>query len=419
MRLEVNPYIFGEKIGTLLYDDGKVYFEYDERFRTSGLEISPLMLPLESTRLYRNEAEREYFQGLPGVFHDSLPDKFGTKLIERYFESKHIPPHELNILQKLMFVGNKSMGAISYSPSEELMDRHGTQELIDIEAFSQNAQKIIQGKMLEVVEGVLAFMDSAASAGGARAKAVVGFDPRSEQMIYGLRDMLPDPFEHWLIKFDLYDERGKSQDYTKLEYLYMHMAQDAGIEIPEVRLLAQGSLTHFMIKRFDRVNNQRLHLHSAAGMTHSNINVPGHYSYDNLFRLTRRVTGAQSDVEELYRRMVFNMVARNQDDHAKNFAFLMNEKGQWRLSPAYDITYAYGAGYTRVHQLSLKGKTTDFERKELLLVAQEHSISPKKAAEWIDHTVDIVSSFPQRAKALDIDASMIGRIAKGHRLYLA
>ena len=418
MRLEVNPYIFGKKIGTLLYDDGKVYFEYDKAFRDSGLEISPLMLPLQSTRLYSNEEERNYFQGLPGVFHDSLPDKFGTKLIERYFESKNIPPHELNILQKLMFVGNKSMGAISYHPSENLMDRHGMQELIDIEAFSQNAQKIIKGEILEVVEGVLAFMDSAASAGGARAKAVVGFDPGSQQMIYGLRDILPEPFEHWLIKFDLYDDKGESRDYTKLEYLYMSMAKEAGIEIPQIRLLEQGNLTHYMIKRFDRGDNKRLHMHSAAGMTHSNINVPGHYSYDNLLRLTRRVTGAQSDVEELYRRMVFNIVARNQDDHAKNFAYLMDERGEWRLSPAYDITYAYGTGYTREHQLSLKGKTSDFTRADLLQVAEEHSISRKRAEEWIDQTIMLFTSFPQRAAQLDINPEMINRVGQNHRLEL-
>jgi len=418
MRLEVNPYIFGKKIGTLLYDEGKVYFEYDEAFRSSGLEISPLMLSLESTRLYTNEKERDYFQGLPGVFHDSLPDKFGTKLIERYFESKNIPPHELNIMQKLMFVGNKSMGAISYQPSENLMDRHGMQELIDIEVFSKNAQKIIKGETLEVVDGVLAFMDSAASAGGARAKAVVGFDPTSDKMIYGMRDTLPEPFEHWLIKFDMYDDNGNSQDYTKLEFLYMTMAKEAGIEIPELRLLEQGGLTHYIIKRFDRENNKRLHMHSAAGMTHSNINVPGHYSYDNLLRLTRRVTGAQRDVEEVYRRMIFNIVARNQDDHAKNFAFLMDARGGWRLSPAYDITYAYGSGYTREHQLSLKGKTSNFERKELLQLAEEHSLSKSKANEWIECIIEIVSDFSHRAKDLDINGKLLERVGKSHRLKL-
>jgi len=416
MRLELNPHIFGKKVGTLLYDNGKVYFEYDERFKAGGLEISPIKLSLAQTRLYVNEEERDYFQGLPGVFHDSLPDRFGTKVIERYFESRQIPPHELNVLKKLMFVGNKSMGAISYEPSENLMDRHAMQELIDIEAFSRHAQKIIEGDTFEVVEGVLAFMDSAASAGGARAKAVVGFDPESAKMIYGLRDDLPEPFEHWLIKFDMHDEKGRSQDYTKLEYLYMTMAKEAGIEIPQIRLLEQGGLTHYMIKRFDRAEGERLHMHSAAGMVHANINLPGHYSYDHLMRLTRSVTGAQSDVEEVYRRMVFNIIARNQDDHAKNFAFLMDSEGRWKLSPAYDITYAYGTGYTKVHQLSLKGKTTDFTGDELLQIAREQSIDIKKAIECIEKTKEILSTFSTRAKRLGINSKMIERVAKNHCL---
>jgi serine/threonine-protein kinase HipA len=416
MTLEINPHIFGKKIGTLLYDSGKVYFEYDEAFKHSGLEISPVKLPLSGTRLYLNEEERDYFQGLPGVFHDSLPDKFGTKIIERYFESKQIPSHELNVLQKLMFVGNKSMGAISYEPSERLMERHEMQELIDIERFSQHARRIIEGETFEVVEGVLAFMDSAASAGGARAKAVVGFDPATEKMIYGLRDELPEEFEHWLIKFDMHDEKGRSQDYTKLEYLYMTMAREAGIEIPDIRLLEQGSLTHYMVRRFDRVEGERLHMHSAAGMVHANINLPGHYSYDHLMRLTRSVTGAQSDVEELYRRMVFNIIARNQDDHAKNFAFLMDSRGVWKLSPAYDITYAYGTDYTRVHQLSLKGKTTDFTLDDLLQIAKTHSIDPKSAAAWIEKIKEVLSAFPDRAKALDIHQKTIERVAGSHRL---
>jgi serine/threonine-protein kinase HipA len=416
MTMEINPYIFDKKIGTLLYDNGKIYFEYDETFKRSGLEISPIKLPLAGTGLFVNEEEREYFQGLPGVFHDSLPDKFGTKIIERYFESKQIPAHELNVLQKLMFVGNKSMGAISYKPSERLMDMHAIQELIDIEAFSKHAQKIIDGDSFEVVDGVLSFMDSAASAGGARAKAVVGFDPKTMKMIYGLRDELPKHFEHWLIKFDMYDDKERSQDYTKLEYLYMTMAKEAGIEIPKIYLLEQGNLTHYMIKRFDRVGGRRVHMHSVAGIVHANINVPTHYSYDNMMRLTRSVTGGQNDVEEIYRRMVFNIISRNQDDHAKNFAFLMDNSGAWNLSPAYDITYAYGTGYTQVHQLSLKGKTTNFNREDLLQVAKEQSIDIKKAIECIEKTKEILSTFSTRAKRLGINSKMIERVAKNHRL---
>jgi serine/threonine-protein kinase HipA len=196
------------------------------------------------------------------------------------------------------------------------------------------------------------------------------------------------------------------------------MAKEVGIDVPDIELLEQGDLTHYMIKRFDRMNGERLHLHSLAGLTHSNINIPGHYSYDNLLRVTRRLTGAQNEVEEMFKRMVFNIVARNQDDHAKNFSFLMDKEGRWSISPAYDVTYAYGAGYTKEHQLSLKGKTTAFTREDLLTVAEEHSISSKLAKECIEEIVDTVATFSERARNIGIHADLIDRVAKSHRLVL-
>jgi serine/threonine-protein kinase HipA len=418
MTLEIHPYIYGHRIGTLLLDGGRVFFEYDEAFRASGLEISPLKLPLQSTRLYTNEDDVAYYGGLAGVFHDSLPDRFGTRVIERYFESKNIPPHDLTIIQKLMFVGHKGMGAIHYEPSENLLEHHAVREAIELDIFARNAQKIIEGESLEVVDGVLAFMDSAASAGGARAKALVGFDPASESMIYGLKDTLPEPYEHWLIKFDAPAEHGGSSGYTRLEYLYMQMAAEAGMAVPPLALLAHGDLTHFMIQRFDRVGDERRHLHSFAGMTHANINAPGHGSYDNLLRLTRHITGSQAEVEELYRRMVFNIIARNQDDHAKNFSFLMDRQGRWRIAPAYDITYANGRGHTQEHQLTLKGRRSGFDRKMLLEFAQEQSIRRQDAEAIIGQIQEVVSTFGQRAKELEIDQLTIERITQEHLLKL-
>ena len=418
MNFEIHPHIYGHKIGTLLLDSGRVYFEYDDAFRSLGLEISPMKLPLQSTRLYTNSDDVAYYGGLAGVFHDSLPDRFGTKVIERYFESKGIASHELSLIQKLMFVGAKGMGAISYEPNEKLLEQHNIREIIEISTFANNAKKVMQGESLEVVAGVLAFMDSAASAGGARAKAVVGYAPQSQEMIYGLRDRLPEPYEHWLLKFDVANEQGASSDYTKLEYLYMQMASEVGITVPKLELLAHGNLAHFMIKRFDRVNNERIHLHSLSGMTHSNIHVPKHYSYDNLLRLTRHITGSQAEVEEQYKRMVFNIIARNQDDHAKNFTFMMDKKGSWSISPAYDITYANGKGYTKEHQLTLKGKSTNFERKMLVDFAQEQSIRKNDAIIIIDEVQEVLSSFGKRARELEVDKQTRERIAKAHLLKL-
>ncbi len=414
-QYEVEAFIYDKKIGTILSKDGRVYFEYDKEFKNSKLEISPLKLPLSLDGVYTNNDEH-YFEGLAGVFHDSLPDKFGTKVIERYFESKNIPSYELNVVQKLMFVGDKSIGAISYKPSIHKLDNQKQQELIELNSFYENAKKIISGDAIEVVDEMLTFMDSAASAGGARAKAIIGYNPNSKEIISGIKKELPIGFEHYLIKFDFLNDNQKSSDYTKLEYLYMNMAKEAKIEVPNIELLEHGNLTHYLIKRFDRVNGKAKHLHSVAGLTHCNFNVPMHYSYDELFRLTRYLTGNQQDLYELYRRMVFNIIGRNQDDHAKNFAFLMDEKGTWSLSPAYDITYANGTGYTKNHQLSLRGKTNDFTKKDLLEIAKLHSLKENIAKEIIEQTIDIFSSFRSRAKELEINDESINKIEKNLKM---
>ncbi len=381
MSFKVHPYIWDKKIGTIIYHDGNIYFEYDDAFRGSGLEISPLKLPLDFKGVYTNHDER-YFSGLAGVFHDALPDKFGTKVIERYFESKGLEAYELNVIQKLMFVGDRGMGAISYRPAEELSEDKNISEIIDIQKFYENSKKIVTGEAIEVIEEMLEFMESSASAGGARAKAIIGFNPTTQEMTNGTKDTLPDGFEHWLIKFDE-EKEGKSLDYTKLEYLYMTMAKECGIHIPEIKLFAHGNLSHFLIKRFDRVNHTRIHTHTLAGVTHTDFNVPKHYSYDMLLKLTLNLTGEQAAVKEQFRRMVFNVIARNQDDHAKNFSFMMDMKGRWSITPAYDITYANGAEYTKNHQLSIRGKVNDFTMQDLLYIAKESSLKESWAKETI------------------------------------
>lgn len=414
---EVEAYIYDKKIGTILLKDGVVYFEYDKNFKTSNLEISPLKLPLSYNGIYTNSDDR-YFEGLAGVFHDSLPDKFGTKVIERFFESKNIPTNELNVIQKLMFVGDKSIGAISYKPVIDSIDNKKVDELIELNNFYENAKKIVSGNAIEVVDEMLTFMDSAASAGGARAKAIIGYDKYSKEIISGIKNILPNSYEHYLIKFDMALEDGSSSDFTKLEYLYMSMAKDVGIDVPEIELLQHGNLSHYLIKRFDRIDGKSQHLHSVAGLTHSNFNIPMHYSYDELLRLTRYITGSQQAVVEQYKRMLFNIIGRNQDDHAKNFSFMMNETGIWNISPAYDITYANGAGYTKNHQLSLKGKSNNFTKKDLLDIAKLHSIKDSEAKEIIENIEDTFSMFSSKAKLYDINQKFVRTIKKNLRLKL-
>ena len=412
---EVEAFIFGKKIGTILLKDGIVYFEYDKVFKTNNLEISPLKLPLSLNKVYTNNDDR-YFEGLAGVFHDTLPDKFGTKVIERYFESKNIPSYELNIIQKMMFIGNKSIGAITYKPVIHKLDEQKANELIELQNFYNNAKKIISGNSIEVVDEMLIFTNSAASAGGARAKAIIGYNKTSKEMISGVRQELKEGFEHYIIKFDIEKDDGSSSDYTKIEYLYMSMAKEVGIDIPEIELLSHKNLAHYLIKRFDRINGESFHLHSVAGLTHSNFNIPMHYSYDELLRLTRYLTRSQNAVNEQFKRMVFNIIGRNQDDHAKNFAFIMDKNGVWKLSPAYDITYANGAGYTKNHQLSLRGKTNNFSLNDILEIAKLHSIKRSFAKETIEQIVEIFSSFKNRARELEINEDFISIIDKSIRL---
>lgn len=416
MSMEVEAFIFDKKIGNILLKDGTVYFEYDKEFKNSNLEISPLKLPLSQKGVYTNLDDR-YFEGLAGVFHDTLPDKFGTKVIERYFESKNIPAYELNIIQKLMFVGDKSIGAISYKPLICKLEDEKTDQLIELQNFYTNAKKIISGEAIEVVGEMLSFMDSAASAGGARAKAIIGYNPNTKEMISGVKKELKESFEHYLIKFDIQKEDGRSSDYTKLEYLYMSMAEEVGINVPKIELLNHGNLSHYLIKRFDRVNDEILHLHSVAGLTHTNFNLPMHYSYDELLRLTRYLTRNQQAVNEQFKRMIFNLVGRNQDDHAKNFAFTMDKNGIWDISPAYDITYANGTGYTKNHQFSLNGKVDNFTNKDIFELAKKHSIKESLAKEYLEEIIDKFSGFEKRAKELEIDKNFISIIQKELRLY--
>ena len=410
---EIEAFISDKKIGTLLLKDGIVYFEYDKEFKQSGLELSPIKLPLNYDGVYIN-TDDTYFETLPGLFHDTLPDKFGTKVIERYFESKGITPNNLNVLQKLMFVGNKSIGAISYKPIID--DIKKDEQLIDIHNYYLNAKKIIQGDEIDAIGEMLTFMDSAASAGGARAKATIAYNKTTKEIISSMQNKLLGGYEHYLIKFDMENEKGGSSDFTKLEYIYMSFAKKMKIDVPPIELIQDHSLSHFLIKRFDRKLDEKIHLHSVAGLTHSNFNIPKHYSYDQLLKLTRYLTKSQQAVWEQYKRMVFNIISRNQDDHAKNFSFMMEKNGKWDISPAYDITYANGQGYTKQHQLSLKGKTDNFILKDLLDIAALHSIKLSNAKEYIQECIELFSTFSKEALQFDIDKNFIKEISQAHRL---
>jgi len=402
-ELEVS--LYGQIVGTLFESEDGIYFEYTKDFINSGLEISPLKLPLK-TGLYTNRDDRHY-QTLAGVFHDSLPDKFGTAVIEKYYSTKGIEPNELSVLQKLAFVGDRAMGGLEYKPKEKLDDDTPLQEALAIRGMYDASRIIVEDKPIETIHQIMNFMRSGASAGGARAKAIIGWDRDQKMMKSG--GLFTDAYEQWIIKFDAMDERTqKSTDFTKLEYLYMKMAKESGINVPQIELIDDGELTHFLIKRFDRLKEgKKVHMHSLASMTHVDFNQPMHYSYDETLRLTSYITNDERDTEELFRRAVFNVIARNQDDHAKNTSYLMDEKGKWCLSPAYDITYANGQGFTKNHQMSIAGKIRDISRDDIYKLAEKTKLSKHKQDEIIEKVIDSVSTFKDKAKTLGINKKLV------------
>jgi len=411
---ELEVHLYGQKVGSLFESQEGVYFEYAKAFKNSELEISPIKLPLK-IGLYTNRDDRHY-QTLAGVFHDSLPDKFGTAVIERYYEAKGVAPSELSVLQKLAFVGDRAMGALEYKPKEKLDDDTPLQEALAIRGMYDASRIIVEDKPIEAIHKIMNFMRSGASAGGARAKAIIGWD-RQNKMIKsgGLADA---HYEQWLIKFDAYDEISKkSNDFTKLEYLYMTMAKESGINVPSVELIEDGDLSHFVIKRFDRlIDDKKVHMHSLAAMTHVDFNQPMHYSYDDALRLTSYITNDESDTEELFRRAVFNVIARNQDDHAKNTSYLMDKRGKWRLSPAYDITYANGQGFTKNHQMSIAGKVSDITLEDVRKLAEKTKLSNGNRDEIIKQIVHVVSGFEVRAKMMGINEDLCSLVWKDLKL---
>jgi serine/threonine-protein kinase HipA len=405
--MEVIVKIFGLVVGTLYEKDGIIRFEYEQNFIDSGVNISPIKLPFE-TSTYINEDE-SYFLTLAGVFFDSLPDKFGTKVVERYYESKGVRPRELSVLQKLIFIGKRGMGALEYEPCEDITGSINLNETLEIRSMYEASKKIVTGEATDAIKELLLFMDSGASAGGARAKAVIGWNKQTNKIIGGAGE-IPKEYDYWLVKFDALDTFEKVADFTKLEYLYMSMAKACGVNVPEIDLLEDGEFTHFLIKRFDRVDGSKLHMHSLASITHTNFNIPLHYSYDEALRVVWFITKDKSAVIEFYRRAVFNTIARNQDDHAKNTSFLMTKEGEWSLSPAYDITYANGTGFTKNHQMSINGKVNNINKDDLIALALSADIKKKLAVKIIDKTVDVLQGFRTGALKLNIREDLINLV---------
>lgn len=413
---EIIAKIYGHTVGTLLHDGRTVYFEYDPMFQKLGLEISPHKLAIKSLNVAYTNTDSPYFQGIPGVFHDSLPDKFGMKVIDRYYEEKGKSIADVNLLMRLSYIGSRGMGALEYEPSDQLHYAQEKAEIMDLRQMYHDSQVIIKGEQSEAVHHIAAFMENAASPGGAQPKASIGWNRESKEIVSGAQLGVPEGFEHWLVKFSKRDQLGESLDFTKLEYLYMHMAGEIGINVPQTEMLYDGNDWHYAIKRFDRVEGHKIHMHTLAGLTHIDFNEPGHYSYEQFWRIAKALTRDNSINLEIYKRATFNVIARNQDDHAKNFSFLMDERGKWSLSPAYDITFANGEKYTANHQMSINAKLSSFTLTDLITFGTLLGIKENVAKEVVQQTSEVLSSFSKRAYEMEIRDDLIRLVERGLRL---
>ena len=419
-----NIRLWGELAGTVSWDErrGVALFEYDKKFISKGLEISPLKMPLSENVVYSfPELNRETYKGLPGLLADSLPDKFGNALINKWLAEQGRDANSYNPIERLLYQGKRGMGALEFEPAERFVSNVSSK--IELQSLIDVARKALSDKSelnagLQNEDDLKQIIKVGTSAGGARAKAVIAYNEKTGEIRSGQLNA-PQGFTHWLIKLDgvTNQELGDPEHFGKIEYAYYQMATDCGIEMSESRLLRENNRYHFLTRRFDRTNDgEKLHLQTLCGLAHFDFNLPGAYSYEQLFQTMRSLRLPYFDAEQMFRRMVFNIAARNQDDHTKNFSFLMDKNGTWRLAPAYDMTFAYNpAGdFTAQHQLSINGKRDNFTKEDLLKVAEQMNI--KKAKELIEEVVFAVSNWKKYAKNMDIPAKIIDFIGKTHRL---
>lgn len=417
--------LWGRTIGAVSLEDGAATatFEYDRAFIRSGIEVAPLTMPL-SGRLYAFPALRpETFHGLPGLLADSLPDRFGNALIDAWLARSGRLPESFNAVERLCYTGSRGMGALEYAPA--------------IRSGLSGASRVEVGKLVELASEILTHRDNlhgwfdedgkeaalrdilcvGTSAGGARAKAVLAWNPQTGEVRSG-QVKAGSGFEYWLMKFDgvsgnkdkeLEDPKG----YGAIEYAYYLMAVDAGITMSPSRLFEENGRRHFMTKRFDRLDGGgKLHMQSLCGMAHYDFNQAGAYGYEQALQVIRRLGLSMAAIEEQFRRMAFNIVARNQDDHVKNIAFLMDRSGAWSLAPAFDMTFSYqpSGKWTSSHQMTMNGKRDDFTLDDFKACAQNASMKRGRAETIVAEVQAVVARWRDYADEARVNPAQRDKI---------
>jgi len=425
--------LWGRKIAAVSVDspNGVAAFEYTPEFRQSGIQVAPLQMPLTGEIYTFPQLPRKTFYGLPGLLADALPDKFGNAVIDQWLATQGRLPGELDAVERLCYTGSRGMGALEFHPAE---GPHATQStLVHVDALVELASEVLQQResMATTIsddreEALREILRVGASAGGARAKAIIAWNPETNDVRSG-QVKAPPGFEYWLLKFDgvknnkdkeLADPKG----FGAVEYAYSLMAMAAGINMTPCRLFEENGRRHFMTKRFDRLDTgEKLHMQSLGAIAHFDFNNPSAHSYEQAIAVMRRLNLPMKDIEELFRRMAFNVVARNQDDHVKNFAFLMDKQGQWSLSPAYDVMYSYNPSgdWTSRHQMSLNNKRDDFVREDFRAVERTASMNRGRADEILDEVCEAVAKWREFASRAGVDPVLENEAVRNHRLVLS
>ncbi|NMQ28721.1 type II toxin-antitoxin system HipA family toxin [Candidatus Accumulibacter phosphatis] len=423
--------LWGRTIGAVSLAERRevATFQYDTEFARSGIEISPLSMPL-SERVHQFPAlPRETFHGLPGLLADSLPDRFGNALIDAWLATQGRTPDSFNAVERLCYTGKRGMGALEFAPVLGPSERKTTK--IEIDALVRLAGEVLthrndlQGHFHDTgrEKALRAILSVGTSAGGARAKAVIAWNPASNEVRSG-QIAAGEGFEYWLLKFDgVSGNRDKEledpQGYGTIEFAYHLMAKAAGITMSACRLLEEDGRRHFMTRRFDRLpGGEKLHMQSLGALAHFDFNQAGAYAYEQALLIIRQLQLPMAAVEEQFRRMVFNIVARNQDDHVKNIAFLMNKEGAWSLAPAFDLTYSYNpsGSWTATHQMTLNGKRDGFTLADFKACAKAALMKQGRAATIIAKVQAAVQRWPEFAAQARLADEWREAIQKTHRL---
>lgn len=425
--------IWGEFVGAVRWDaqQNLAYFEYAPKFLSKGWELAPLKMPLAGkNRIYsfpelrknRMVAE-DTFKGLPGLLADALPDKYGNKLIDAWLAGQGRPSSSMNPVERLCFMGSRAMGALEFEPAQ-LKSDHSIFSL-EIDSLILAAKKALAERedfetnlAVDKEKALLDILSVGTSAGGARPKAIIAYNSKTKAVRSGQGDV-PKGFEHWLLKLDGVSSAqfGESSGWGRVEYAYYLMAKDCGIHISESMLLEERNRAHFMTKRFDRDHNVKHHIQTLCGLQHFDFNDMDSYSYEQVFETMRQLRLTYPEAEELFRRMVFNVVATNYDDHTKNFSFILKRDQSWQLAPAYDLCFSYDPNnhWVSKQTLSVNGKRMGITVDDLLSIANENRI--KSGQRIISHIKSVVGNWPRYANLAGVRPDLIEWIRKNLNVF--